>query len=231
MPSSSSRGGTSRPRRASSPSAPARPGASARPDAGRRTGATRRSEPSRASDAGGPVDPQAGSGALPLRRLAVLGLIVVVLAIMLVPTVRRYLDQRAQIAALREHIATKQQTVDELARERAIWNDPAYIEAQARERLHFVKPGETGYTLTTRQDDEVAARDAQVVGVDAAAASLPWYGKVWGSLEAADRLGGQVTRTPAGTTTPAPSDPASPQPTITDTASPSVDPTSTTARR
>lgn len=164
-------------------------------------------------------DPAAG---LPLRRLAVLGLIVVVLAIMLVPTVRRYLDQRSQIAALREHIAAKQVTVEELSRQRALWDDPAYIEAQARERLHFVKPGETGYSLTTRQDPVAERTDAQVVGVDDAAASLPWYGKVWGSLEAADRLGAQVRRSPTSDAGAPSSSPSTPAVTITDTASPST---------
>lgn len=140
---------------------------------------------------------------------------------MIVPTVRRYTSQQDQIQQLDQHIAAQQAHVDDLSRERARWNDPAYIESQARERLHFVKAGETGYTLTTRQDAAAATHDAQVVGVDAQDEALPWYGKVWGSLEAADRLGTQVRRTPApGGSPAAPGGSSTPVPTISDTASP-----------
>ena len=34
----------------------------------------------------------------------------------------------------------------------ARWDDPAYVEAQARARLHFVRPGEVGYVVLTEEE-------------------------------------------------------------------------------
>ena len=40
-----------------------------------------------------------------------------------------------------------QADVDELEAEIARWDDPAYIEAQARDRLYYVFPGDRSYLV------------------------------------------------------------------------------------
>lgn len=66
----------------------------------------------------------------------------------LAPTLQQFVAQRQRIADLEQHIATVEGQIAELAAEQARWSDPAYIEAQARGRLLFVKPGETTYLVT-----------------------------------------------------------------------------------
>ena len=58
---------------------------------------------------------------------------------------RQYLVQRAEINRLSHQVQEQQRRVVELQAERQRWDDPAYIKAQARKRLHFCMPGETCY--------------------------------------------------------------------------------------
>lgn len=115
--------------------------------------------------------------------------ILVVLMLMLIPTLRGYLSQRAQIAALEEEVATRQENVRTLDAELARWEDPAHIEKQARERLKYVRPGETRYQvlgaegLTGRE----LATSGSVVRPDEQGMT-PWYGRIWESLDATDSL-------------------------------------------
>ncbi len=73
--------------------------------------------------------------------------LVVLGAFVLVPTVGTYLDQRQQIAALEHAVQVGKDEVAELEAERERWTDPAYITAQARERLYYVRPGEVVYLV------------------------------------------------------------------------------------
>ena len=76
-------------------------------------------------------------------RSCVLASIFVLLAVTLVPTLRSYLRQQGDIDALRGAGGEQRQGREELQKEQARWNDPAYVEQQARERLKFVKVGES----------------------------------------------------------------------------------------
>jgi cell division protein FtsB len=84
--------------------------------------------------------------------LAILVLFIVVLA----PSLRVWVEQRQEIAALEAELAAANDELDNLEDELARWDDPHYVETQARERLYYVKPGEFSYlviddgaTLTT----------------------------------------------------------------------------------
>lgn len=96
---------------------------------------------------------------------------------------REYLDQRGRIADLEQAQAAAQARVDALEEEKSRLQDPAYVAAQARRRLHFVLPGETAYVILP--PEETAAE--QVEGVGPAGPDAPWYSQVWGSVSAADR--------------------------------------------
>jgi cell division protein FtsB len=117
-----------------------------------------------------------------------LSAILVMLAVTLVPTLRSMLSQQNEINDLRSHLGQKRETVAAMQREQIQWTDPAFIEQQARERLKFVRVGETSYTVI----DSEAAPAARVTGpkiaapVQASNASSPWYGQLWQSMVIAD---------------------------------------------
>jgi len=82
--------------------------------------------------------------------LVALGLIVAALVV-LAPSLKTFVEQRQQIAQLEADVADAQDQVDELGAEIARWADPAYIEAQARDRLYYVFPGERSYLIVGEQ--------------------------------------------------------------------------------
>lgn len=134
----------------------------------------------RGTGRGGP----ATRGGLSVRHWATLGAITVMLAVLVLPTLRSYLAQRSEIADLQAGVARQEQDVAALRAEQQRWLDPAYVEQQARQRLKFVKPGEKSYTIIDA-DPEVG-RDDQLVTVPAASRHQPWYGQIWESAKAAD---------------------------------------------
>lgn len=90
-----------------------------------------------------------------------LGLLVLAI-IVLAPNLRIFIEQRAQIAELEQSVQDSQEAVDELTEDVARWEDPAYIEAQARERLYFIYPGESSYVVI---DDGASAGDQTAVPI------------------------------------------------------------------
>lgn len=115
-------------------------------------------------------------------RAAVLALLVVGLLVSAALPLREYLSQRGEIAALESEQTQALARVAELEAEKERLQDPAYIAAEARRRLHFVLPGETAYVVLA--PEEVAAAAA---GEGPAGAGAPWYSQVWGSVREADR--------------------------------------------
>jgi len=84
--------------------------------------------------------------------LSMLGLIVAALLVLAAP-LKTLVEQRQQIAQLEASLAEAQDAVDDLNEEVARWEDPAYIEAQARERLYYVLPGDVSYLVVGQADD------------------------------------------------------------------------------
>jgi cell division protein FtsB len=84
--------------------------------------------------------------------------IIVLFLVVLAPGLKTLLEQRAQIADLEQSVALQQQQVEQLREERARWDDPAYIKAQARDRLFYVMPGEYPYLII---DDVPVAANQQ----------------------------------------------------------------------
>lgn len=118
-------------------------------------------------------------------RAAMLAIVVCLLAISLAYPLREYLSQRGELGDYRARVAEQQQRVDELRKARSRWEDPAYVEAQARERLRYVMPGETSYVVL--EADEVPAPDGLVAPAPAAADRRPWFADLWRSVEAAGK--------------------------------------------
>jgi cell division protein FtsB len=128
---------------------------------------------------------RAGPGANLTGRAAVLALVVCLLAISLAYPLREYLAQRGQLTDYRSMVADQQKRVAELEKQRARWEDPAYVAAQARERLHYVMPGETSYVVLESPEDK--APDGVVAAEPSVVPKSPWFTDLWNSVEAAGR--------------------------------------------
>lgn len=108
------------------------------------------------------------------RRAAILALVVCVMALSVAVPLRNYLSQRSELAAVRERQQVLVEQVAELERRRALLSDPRHIEAQARERLRYVRPGETPYVV--QLPPEPAARAV------AEQPEEPWFVRLWESI-------------------------------------------------
>ncbi len=88
--------------------------------------------------------------------------LVVLTVIVLAPSLRILVRQQQDIAALKAQVAQQQQTVASLKDQKARWSDPRYIEAQARSRLYYVKPGEYSYLVINDGKTPVSKNGAPV---------------------------------------------------------------------
>ncbi|MGC0250221.1 FtsB family cell division protein [Pseudactinotalea sp. Z1748] len=146
--------------------------------------------PQRGAGRAAVVDPEPPPRQITVRTL-VLFLVVLMAFIVVTPTLRAYVTQAeqqrtlvAQIEATEERNIQLQRTVDR-------WEDPAYVQAQARERLGFVHPGETAYLVV---DPEVVTGEEVESDPDADGPVLmpqvgPWYITVTDSLRVAGEVG------------------------------------------
>lgn len=114
-------------------------------------------------------------------RLLALAVVLVAVIILLAPTVSRYVQQQAELEALRADIASQQQQQEEYQAELARWDDPAYVKQQARERIFLVMPGETRYLVKGGEGLEEGTGE----GSPAGPADVPWVDALWSSVERA----------------------------------------------
>jgi cell division protein FtsB len=124
-----------------------------------------------------PVPAKAFSG-----RLLALGVVMIAITILLAPTVKIFLDKRAEIAALQADIAAKETKQEDLKRQVSRWQDPNFVKQQARDRINMVMPGETGYWVFG--SDLPAAQTSGAAGATSAQdpANLPWVDSLWESI-------------------------------------------------
>lgn len=61
--------------------------------------------------------------------------------------VSAYINQRREIALAEQAIIDAQAQVEQMEKERDLWQDPIYIRSQARNRLYYVLPGEVSYLV------------------------------------------------------------------------------------
>ncbi|MFE3830131.1 septum formation initiator family protein [Streptomyces sp. NPDC059092] len=115
-------------------------------------------------------------------RAAFLALVVCTLVVALAYPMREYVSQRNEIAEQERLSQEADRQVEELRDEKARLQDDAYIERLAREHLHYLRPGETGFTVI---DPEVAEERRAEQG----AADRPWYSNVLDGVDEADRPG------------------------------------------
>jgi cell division protein FtsB len=110
----------------------------------------------------------------------VLGLVLVALALAYAYPVRVLLSQQSEIAAMLAAQDEQRARIAYLNNELAKWADDEYVRAQARRRLHYVKPGEVAYVIV----ESANAGDGKSTGP--AGADEPWYARLWSNIQAAD---------------------------------------------
>ena len=84
---------------------------------------------------------------LTARRAAILAAVVCVLTLTIAGPVRTYFAQRTEMKQLSASEAALRHQIADLEQQKVKLADPAYIAAQARERLGFVMPGEIPYQV------------------------------------------------------------------------------------
>src|SRR5919107_1663108 len=130
-------------------------------------------------------------------RAAVLGLVLCALVVSAALPLREFLSQRAEIRQLEQSQAAARARVAALEEQKARLSDPDYVAALARDRLHFVRPGETAYVVIAPSAAPATPREARRADAAAAGPEAPWYSQLWGSVRSADRPV-QVRSTPSG---------------------------------
>jgi cell division protein FtsB len=117
-------------------------------------------------------------------RAAILAVAVASVALALALPFKVWLGQRGQISSLQAQTRQQAQQVAQLQQQAQRWNDPAYVEQQARLRLHYAMPGEKTYVVLGKPPAHRKARTAATTGP---ALQGPWYSRLWQSVEAAGK--------------------------------------------
>ena len=126
--------------------------------------------------------------------------LIVLAVVVLAPSLKILVEQRQDIAALDAKVAEQQAAVDDMKEERARWDDPSYLQSQARERLDYVYPGEFSFNVV---DDQVVAApvDTTPISQDIQTTDVDWVGSLLSSMLTAgltDAPPGDIVAPPIG---------------------------------
>jgi cell division protein FtsB len=113
-------------------------------------------------------------------RLLALSAILFFLALTIAPPVKHYFTQRAQISALKSQLSADNSALQKARKELLLWQDPEYIKSQARERLHFVLPGERQYIVTEGENNGTQTSTTKIAS--ALVDGQPWYARLIASI-------------------------------------------------
>jgi hypothetical protein len=114
-----------------------------------------------------------------------LGAVGVVLALLILPYFQKWLVQRSEIESARAAVAQSQQDVNSLEQQRARWADDDYIKAQARARLNYVMPGETGYVVVPHKSTPKPSFSSGSTAAQVPTGDRPWFSDLWLSAQVA----------------------------------------------
>jgi len=119
-------------------------------------------------------------------RLFAVAAIFFMLALFLAPPIKNYFIQRAQISALQSQLKSDNTALEAARKELTLWQDPDYVKSQARERLHFVMPGERQY-IVTGVDGENSDEEVTTDVVKNLPEGQPWYTRMIASITEAGK--------------------------------------------
>jgi cell division protein FtsB len=113
----------------------------------------------------------------------VLAVVLCAIVLTLAYPLREYLSQRGEIARLQQQQRDGAVAVAAMESANRRWADPEYVRSQARQRLHFVLPGETAYAVLLPPSAPQLSRALPLGTV--ADPSGAWYARLWSSVAAA----------------------------------------------
>lgn len=106
--------------------------------------------------------------------------------VLVAPTLNMYIHQMEQVRSLSEQVEAARERNAQLEREIAMWEDDSYIQAQARDRLGYVMPGQQPYMVIDPEaviGEEAEEAYQQQMGYTPPLG--PWYLEMWSSIEIA----------------------------------------------
>jgi cell division protein FtsB len=116
-------------------------------------------------------------------RFVALSVVFFLIALTVAPPMQRYFSQRAQISAVEAQIGASKDRLLKAEAELARWRDPAYVKSQARDRLHFVLPGERQYIVVgAKSQSEFESGEKNAVA-DQLPDHAPWYERLISSIQ------------------------------------------------
>ena len=118
-------------------------------------------------------------------RFIAISVVIFIIALTIAPPAQRYFTQRAQINAIESEIAVRKDRLEQAEIELQKWRDPNYVKSQARERLHFVLPGERQYIVVGVETKESAEEEKEMPIAAKQFGSAPWYTKLISSIQLA----------------------------------------------
>lgn len=92
-------------------------------------------------------------------------------------------DQRGEIQSAKAEIVQRRDAIDKLEDTKKRFEDPAYIEQQARARFGWVMPGEVGYRVIG--SDGIVQGDVPTLDAPPTTGQKAWYDTLWGSVQQA----------------------------------------------
>ena len=113
-------------------------------------------------------------------RLLALISLVFIFTLTIAPPVKNYFTQRAQINALKSQLSADNSALQKAREELLLWRDPEYIKTQARERLHFVLPGERQYIVVEGENTDTQNGTTKIAS--ALVDGQPWYARLIASI-------------------------------------------------
>ena len=113
-------------------------------------------------------------------RVLALSAILFILALTIAPPVKHYFTQRAQISALKSQLSADNAALQKARQELSLWKDPDFIKSQARERLHFVLPGERQYIVIDNSTTD--SNNTTTTVASALTDGQPWYARLIASI-------------------------------------------------
>lgn len=122
------------------------------------------------------------------RRAMALVAVAAVLMVGYLQTLRVHLTLESEISAVKLEIQQREDAIASLQEELAAWQDPDYVKMQARDRLGWVVPGETGYRVIGPDGKPYGGgvQIEQAGRLPANEHAKTWWERLWGSTRAAD---------------------------------------------
>jgi cell division protein FtsB len=118
-------------------------------------------------------------------RALVLGGIVVLLIVLLASPIHRYLGSRSDVSTAAQQLHDDRARLADLARQKARYSDPGYIQRQARTTLQYAMPGDTVYVVVDKGQRSDIEKSAGSSG--RANTGTEWNTRLWNSVRAAGK--------------------------------------------